>query len=226
MTTAEFRRATTAILGFTLTFEQATEAMRTLVTASRRTADVVAEWAKSARGAAVLKAIKGQERYEKRMARHRVEHGKPPVRLLAEGPVDVIQTWSTPLPSSRKAGNTQPNPRLLYDLKRLREKRAGEIERESRAGEMARDLDAQGKRTRQTSLPVPVAEPITIQNASTGAKYDVEKLGVRMDGGVDVEARKVVDLDGQEVRVAETPEQVISDEALYGAVAVELKVKP
>jgi hypothetical protein len=190
MTTAEFQRAIRATLDLYITFEQAAEAMRTLSTASRQTADVIAEWSRSARGAKMLKAMKGQQRYEKRMNRQRAE-------------AEPLTGRRTPLP---------PNPRLAYDAKRLREKRAAEIERV---------LDEQGRRTQMTSLPVP--EPITIQNASTGAEYDVEKLGVRMDGGVDVVARKVVNLDGQMVRIAETPEQVGLDEALYGVVAVKLK---
>jgi hypothetical protein len=160
MTTDEFRRAIHATLDLKLNFEQAAEAMRTLTTASRKTAEIVAEWSKSPRGAAILKAMKGQERYEKRMNRQRAE-AKP----IAE-----------------RKESLPPNPRLVYDMKRLRDKRAAEIER---------DLAEQGRRTQMTSLPLPAPEPITIVNASTSAEYDVEKLGVRMDGGVDVVAVKL-----------------------------------
>lgn len=268
MTTTEFQRAAETILGIKLTSEQSEDAMRQLTTAYRRAADVIVEWSKSARGSAVLKAMKGQERYERKMKRQRARsstdrvyenenlrhmqtaetiscvHAKP---LQARRPEPLVSSVPCPPPAaplqvppavfSQEGTTTQagaggickssenetvrglrkdipairdglrslpgkeevfgisgrgdwqllndsrrdpkvrcrlcelssrknvrpPNPRIAYDLQRLREKRAADIER---------GLREQARRTRvMTSLPV---EPPQLIPVASQADFDRE----------------------------------------------------
>lgn len=130
MTTNEFRGAVSAMLGLNLTLKEAAAAMQELSTAMRSHAEVVAEFAATPRGKALIKRMNGEERYRKQMERRarRVEEAgaKPPARS------------APPL-----------NPRAVYDLGRLRMKQEAD-QRRIEAREARR-------KNRVTSLPLPSA---------------------------------------------------------------------
>lgn len=208
-TPAAVAKATEQTLGIRLTLEQAALAIRecgaSFDSFSRTAAEVIAEWTKTPKGRAILKRTRGEARYAKRVAR----------KGMGAKPAPLPAVRKTPPPSDRFLTHA-----LLTRMKQLPKPKGTRVTVANTAPSASYDAGTgEAPAERLTSLPLPVPEPppiVVVKQEEFDRHVDRLILGVE-------EPRRVVDLDGQKVRVAETPEQVATDEVLYGVVAVEVK---